>query len=70
MDFRQLSPGARSSLNEPPNDATLPSRRLQLQQQVAQLGALARKARLGSLAHPPGRGSLLQLHFRQLEAFL
>ena len=31
----------------------LPSRRLQLQQQVAQLGALARKARLSSLAHPP-----------------
>lgn len=31
----------------------LPPLRLQLQQQVAQLGALARKARLGSLAHPP-----------------
>ena len=31
----------------------LPSRRLQLQQQVAQLGALAREACLGPLAHPP-----------------
>lgn len=31
----------------------LPPLRLQLQQQVAQFGALAGKARLGSLAHPP-----------------
>lgn len=31
----------------------LPPLRLQLQQQVTQLGALAGKACLGSLAHPP-----------------
>lgn len=31
----------------------LPPLRLQLQQQVTQLEALAGKARLGSLAHPP-----------------
>lgn len=33
--------------------------RLQFQQQVAQLGALAGKARLGSLAHPPSLADLL-----------
>lgn len=39
--------------------AALPPLRLQLQQQVAQLGALAGKARLGSLAHPPPLADLL-----------
>ena len=51
-------------------DAVLPSLRLQLQQQITQLGALAGEARLGSLVHPPWRGSLLQLHFCRREAFL
>ena len=37
--------------------------RLQLRQQITQLWALAGEARLGSLTHPPGRGSPLQLHF-------
>lgn len=37
----------------------LPSLRLQLQQQVTQLGALTGKARLGSLAHPPPLADLL-----------
>ena len=37
----------------------LPPLRLQLQQQVAQLGALAGKARLSSLAHPPPLADLL-----------
>ena len=37
----------------------LPPLRLQLQQQVAQLGALAREARLGSPAHPPSLADFL-----------
>lgn len=37
----------------------LPPLCLQLQQQVAQLGALAGKACLGSLAHPPPLADLL-----------
>ena len=39
--------------------AALPPLRLQLQKQVAQLGALLGKARLGSLAHPPPLADLL-----------
>lgn len=37
----------------------LPPLRLQLQQQIAQLGAPAGEARLGSLAHPPPLADLL-----------
>lgn len=37
----------------------LPPLRLQLQQQVAQLGALLGKAHLSSLAHPPPLADLL-----------
>lgn len=40
-------------------ESPLPSLRLQLQQQVAQLGALLGKARLGSLAHPPPLANFL-----------
>lgn len=39
----------------------LPPLRLQPQQQVAQLGALAGKARLGSLAHPPPLADFLDV---------
>lgn len=36
--------------------------RLQLQQQVVQLGALAGEARLGSLAYPPHRWRISWAH--------
>ena len=42
-----------------PNGHPPTSLRLQLQQQVAQLGTLLGKARLGSLAHPPPLADLL-----------
>ena len=44
--------------------------RLQLQQQIAQLWALAGEARLGSLAHPPRYESPLQLHSHRRNVFL